>query len=64
MNAIAVRFQPEEKQGSGCDGNRPPQRRLPGAVDVVVFINGRLAAQQHKLVRMATVTERRHCPAA
>jgi len=64
MNAVAVRFKPDEQQGSGRDGKRPPQGGLPGAIDVVVFIHRWLAAQKDELVRVTPVAEGRHGVAA
>ncbi len=51
---------PNKSKEGAASGNRAPQRSLPGAVPVVVFIGRRIVAQQHKLIRVTPVAESRH----
>ena len=64
VDAVAVGFKAEEQQRRTGDGNGVAQRRLPGAVDVVVLVDRRIVAQQNELVGVAAIAEGRDGAAA
>ena len=64
LNAVAVRLKPHQQQRSRRQVLGAPQRSLPRAINMVVLVNRRIVAEQHELIRMPPVGERRHRLAA